>query len=120
MQQTQTYRERSRAFLSKANSELQTGDLEQASEKCWGAAAMIVKAVADANSLDHQSHRELFAVVNHLARDNDDPELARLFQVANSLHINFYEHWQPAEMVATGLADVERFVAKVEQLLVSS
>ena len=46
MQQTKTYQERSWAFLAKAREELAVGDLEQASEKGWGAAAMMVKAVA--------------------------------------------------------------------------
>ena len=51
-QQVQTYRERSRAFLAKARGELLTGDLEQASEKAWGAAALMVKAVAERRGKD--------------------------------------------------------------------
>ena len=33
-------------MLDQANAELETGDLRQASEKGWGAAAQIVKAAA--------------------------------------------------------------------------
>ena len=46
MQETRTYQERSRASLVKAREELEAGDFEQASEKAWGAAALMVKAVA--------------------------------------------------------------------------
>ena len=48
MQETLSYQEPSQAFLGKAREELEAGDLEQASEKAWGAAAVMVKAVAEA------------------------------------------------------------------------
>ena len=48
MQEALSYQERSQEFLGKAREELAAGDLEQASEKAWDAAAMIVKAVAEA------------------------------------------------------------------------
>ena len=56
-QQTQTYRERSRALLAEAREELGAGDLEQASVKGWGAAAQMVKAVADERGMPHEHHR---------------------------------------------------------------
>ena len=59
MQQAQTYRERSREYLSKAFQELSEGDLTQASEKGWGAAAQMVKAVADERGMAHHSHRSI-------------------------------------------------------------
>ena len=46
MQRTTTYREQSRIFLSEASEELVKGDLQQASEKGWGAASQMVKAIA--------------------------------------------------------------------------
>ena len=60
--QEQIYRERSRAFLVKARTEFDAGDLEQASEKAWGAAAMMVKAVAERRGVPNgkpQSQRHL-------------------------------------------------------------
>ena len=44
------YREQSRRFLEQARSELREGDLAQASEKGWGAASQMVKAVAEARA----------------------------------------------------------------------
>ena len=46
-QQVKTYQERSREYLAKAFEELEAGDLTQASEKGWGAAAQIVQAAAN-------------------------------------------------------------------------
>ena len=117
MQQTQTYRERSRAFLSKARLELHAGDLEQASEKGWGAASLMAKAAAEQLGLEHTIHRHLFRVVGHLERQTNDDELERLFHVANGLHGNFYENWFGSEQVERALGDVEQFVAKVEATL---
>jgi uncharacterized protein (UPF0332 family) len=59
MQQAHTYQERSREYLSKAFQELEAGDLTQASEKGWGAAAQMVKAVAHDKGMEHHSHRSL-------------------------------------------------------------
>ena len=63
MQQTRTYREQSRAFLDKAREELDAGDLVLASEKAWGAAAMMVKAVAEQRQGDCKVARQLLSEV---------------------------------------------------------
>ena len=44
---TQKYRDSSRSLLSQAKTELAAGDVRQASEKAWGAAAQMVKAIAE-------------------------------------------------------------------------
>ena len=53
MQETKTCRERSRIFLAQAFEELEKGDLSQASEKGWGAAAQMLKAIAQEGGWDH-------------------------------------------------------------------
>ena len=117
MQQTRTYRERSKAFLAKAREELDAGDLEQASEKAWGAAALIVKAVAETRELPHEKHSHLFDVVHGLARQNRDRQLRWLFHLANGLHVNFYESTFDSQAVSEAIEDVELFVAKVDSLI---
>jgi hypothetical protein len=119
-QQVRTYRERSREYLAKAFEELEAGDLTQASEKGWGAAAQIVKAVADERGTEHRQHRHLFPVVEALAREASDTELTRLFHVANGLHSNFYEEWLSHASVEEGLKDVAQFAARLERLLPST
>jgi hypothetical protein len=117
MQQTKTYQERSWAFLAKAREELAVGDLEQASEKGWGAAAMMVKAVAGQREMIHEKHFHLFDFVHGLARQTGDPQLRWLFHVANGLHGNFYEDRFDAQTVSDGIDDVEQFIGKVELYL---
>ncbi len=117
MQETLTYRERSRIFLAKAREELEAGDLEQASEKGWGAAAVMVKAVAEARGVRHKAHWRLERFVETLADETSDESLRDLFDAANSLHGNFYENNYGVRGVRRRLRRVEEFVDKVERLL---
>ena len=54
------YREQSREFLSKSRQYLADGDLHQAAEKGWGAAAWMAKAVAEAQGWEYRRHDEFF------------------------------------------------------------
>ena len=113
---TETYAEAARHLLAQAREELERGDVRQASEKGWGAAAQMVKAVAERRGWEHRTHAALFRVVSDLAEETADDEIRDLFAVANSLHINFYENWNTAENVAQHLVSVERFVGKLGPL----
>lgn len=113
---TQTYREASRLLLTQAQSELAAGDVRQASEKGWGAAAQMVKSVADRRGWVHRSHAALYNAVALLTAETGDEEIRRLFAVAGNLHVNFYEGWDNADNVAAGLADVERLLDKLEPM----
>ena len=50
---TQKYLESTRSLLSQAKTEPAAGDIRQASEKGWGAAAQMVKAVAQQRGWQH-------------------------------------------------------------------
>ncbi len=114
---TNTYQVASRQLLAQGREELARGDVRQASEKGWGAAAQIVKAVAEQRGWSHRNHAALFDVISYLVTETRDVEIRRLFDVANALHINFYENWNNAQNVSTALDDVERFVDKLEPLV---
>ena len=111
------YARQSRLFLRQAREELAQDDLRQASEKGWGAAAQIVKAAAEQRGLDHRGHAELFMTVDQLWAESQDESLKIQFQVASSLHINFYEGWLTPGQVETGLGQVSQFVDRGEALL---
>jgi len=102
-------------FLREAEELLARGDYVQASEKAWGAAAQIVKAVAAKRGKELKSHGDLWRFVLEVV-DGDD-ELRRLWHVANTLHQNFYEGWIPPEGVKLAVEDVRRFVKKMRELL---
>lgn len=105
------YRAAATQLLAQARRELSAGDVLQASEKGWGAAAQAVKAVAKGRGWGHKSHFVLFETVRLLAKETNNEDLNTLFHVANSLHGNFYENWMPLESVSSGLDRVSEFVA---------
>ncbi len=111
---TETYQQASEHLLARARNDLAVGDLAQASENGWGAAAQILKAVAEARGWDHDRRRHLSAVASRLRAETGDRDIYRFFAVANLLHENFYENDMVAQDVADSLDDVE---ALIDQLL---
>ena len=105
------------AFLLKARAYLDEGDLLQASEKGWGAAARMVKAVAEERGWRHNSHGNLHRAVDRLVGELADEGLEELFRSAGELHRNFYEGWMTEEAVARGLRAVEDFVRRLDDAL---
>ena len=114
---TQKHRSDSRTLLAQARRELEAGDVRQASEKGWGAAALMLKAVAEQRGWDHGKHRHLSRVASRLRSETGDREVFRLYQVADSLHGNFYEDEFPPEDISDSLDDVERLLDKLEPVL---
>ena len=110
------YTSTSRAFMAQAETYLAQTDLLQASEKGWGAAAEMVKGIAEAKGWPHQGHAELYRVINRIATETGDREFSVHFHTASSLHINFYEGWLPKEMVEDGLVEVAQLLNKLENL----
>lgn len=111
-----TYRNAATQLLTQARQELARGDVRQASEKGWGAAAQAVNAVAESRGWDHKTHGSLFSNVDRLTRETGNNDLNELFLVANSLYGNSYEDWMPAEPVRSGLDSVAEFVAQLAEL----
>ena len=111
------YRIASRELLRQAAEELATGDTRQASEKGWGGAAQMVKALAEQRGWDHHGHELLFRAVDRLAQETGDSELVVLFQAASGMHTNFYEDWYPSSSVEAGLRAMERLLDKLETLM---
>ena len=116
MTQGNDYANAGRDFLAQAFAELTKGDLPQASEKGWGAAAQMVKAVAALRGWDHNGHTPLFQAVRRVVEETGDGRISELFHIANSLHVNFYENWLPEELVRSGLDNVSELVEKLDQL----
>ena len=62
------HRERSWHFLTLVDDELARGELEEASNKLWGAAAHAIKAVAESRGWEHYAHALLETAVLRLIR----------------------------------------------------
>ena len=108
--------ETSAQFLARARGYLADDDLLQASEKGWGAASQMVKAVAEARGWNHSGHRQLHQAVRRLVEETDQSELRDRFSAANTLHQNFYDGFLEAEGVRAYLERVERFVELLRPL----
>jgi hypothetical protein len=113
---TEEYAAQSRELLEKGQEALSQGDLVQASEKLWGAAAQMVKSVAERRGWPHSSHRDLFRVVSQLAQETGDTRMRSLFQLADSLHTNFYENWMTREYIEDGVPQVQELISKLERI----
>ena len=106
-----SYREQAHIYFRQAQEELDKGDLRQASEKGWGAASQMVKAVAVRKGLSHNGHAHLVSVVSGL----NDHKLYDEFGIAQALHINFYEGWLDLPLVARYLESVGSFIRAIDE-----
>ena len=66
-------------LLAQAYEELEKGDLAQASEKAWGAAAQMLKAIAQERGWHHHSHRDLYYNIELLERETGGADIVDLF-----------------------------------------
>lgn len=114
---TRYYNATGRDFLARAQTYLAGNDLLQASEKGWGAAAQMVKGVAESRGWPHDGHHQLWRAVNLLVDETGDREIRTAFGSAGALHTNFYEGWLPRETVEDYLDSVADLVSKLEKLV---
>ena len=84
------YAAQAREFLVKGREYLAAGDLHQASEKGWGAAAHMAKAVALAQGWQYARHSHFHRVMNQAREMIGDQYLSFLHGRAEILHDNFY------------------------------
>ena len=106
----------SRELLTQALDAAERGDLLQASEKGWGAAAHMVKGLAENRGWGRYGDRKLYQAVDRLAQEANDGQLRALFSVASALHGNSRENSMPKQMVVDDLTQVRQFLDKLEGL----
>ena len=112
----ETYANQSREFIALAHQELEQGDLLQASEKAWGAAAAAIKSVAEMRGWQHYAHTLIGAALWRISREHNRPRVRILFRSASDLHQNYYEYRYGEEMVAEGIEQVAELLAILDQV----
>ena len=107
-------------FLERSKSYLAQGDLHQASEKGWGAASHIVKAVAAANNWQYESHDEFENVVLNARQRYRQPSLLEMSRAAEALHRNYYKRTLllNAEVIQRDVEAVETMVNTLQPFIV--
>jgi hypothetical protein len=106
----------SEKYLRDAEEFLARGDYVQASEKAWGAAAQMVKAVAAREGREVRGQAELWGDMDELAERAEDVMLRYLWRTANALRQNLYEGWMPPREVELAVRDVRVFVEKLRAI----
>ncbi len=103
-------------FIKQAVAEHADGDLLQASEKTWGAAAHSVKSIAGRRGWRHDTHRLLFIAVDRILFETGQREIRRLFQIASDAHKNFYQGSMDSREVEQNILEVERLPVVLETI----
>ena len=111
------YADASRLLIRQARDELDAGDLMQASEKAWGAAAQFLKSVAERRGWRHKTHNSLFAVANRMSARTGNPDFDELIRVGSALHKNFYENTMSQDDVRRGIYRVATLISALENFL---
>jgi len=104
-------------YIGEAEEYLEKRDYIQASEKAWGAASQIVKALAAREGRELRSHASLWEYMDELAERLGDKELRYLWSRANNLHQNSYENWMPSREVELAVNDVKMLIDKLRPKL---
>ena len=114
------YETQARDFLAKGRQYLAAGDLHQASEKGWGAAAHMAKAVAEAQGWQCDRHADFSRVMNQAALMTGNDRLSDLRGRANDLHGNYYERkrFLDAEAIERDLESMSELVELLAPLAV--
>lgn len=111
------HRERSWHFLALVDDELARGELEEASNKLWGAAAHAIKAVAESRGWEHHAHVLLRETMERLISEEGAPEhLFGQYMMASAYHQGFYA-WPPsASGIRYGKEIIAEFIQALESL----
>ena len=104
-------------YLKEAEELMRKRDYVQASEKFWGAAAEIIKAVAAKRGENIGTHKGVGRFILKLHNEHPVWHLLDLYAAAETLHVNFYEDNVPEELVKIRAEKVKDLVDKLKVLL---
>ena len=116
------YVAQSREFLTQAREHLATGHLHQASEKGWGAAAHMAKAVAAAQGWRYDTHADFSVVLDRARLLSGDDRLGGMRGIANELHGNYYRRKRHlnAELIGQDIESVAQLLGILAPLTAPS
>lgn len=112
------YVAQAREFLDASRTYLAGGQLHQASEKGWGAAAHMAKAVALAQGWRYDTHAHFSVVMNEASRRLNDERFRFQRGVPDQLHGNYYRRKRHlnADDIGTDLDGVAYLINLLEPL----
>ena len=113
------YFQLSRKYFRQAQEELDEGELSQASEKAWGAAAESLKALAAIRGWNHKSHPLLKDIATHTYMESGRPRLLELFELLEWAHFNYYEHRLDHDAIQLRIAQCRELIDLLEEIRIA-
>ena len=112
------YRQQAHVFLSKAREYLAADDLHQASEKGWGAAAWMAKAVAEVQGWEYREHAQFGVVLRNASDITGNVSLLDLSDIAYGLHRGYYtrKRFLSSRTIERNLGQMEELLKALEPL----
>lgn len=114
------YRKQGLSYLANASKMMEANEADKAAELLWGSVAKALKAVARKKGFTLRTHSQLRDFARSLALELGDMDLFRDFQLASSLHSNFYESELSRGDVALAALNIRALVGKLLSLVPSS
>lgn len=113
------YRQQARRFQVKSREYLAEDELHQASERGWGTAAWMAKAVALAYGWEYEKHDQFYVVLDRVRALTGNNRFFELRDTASGLHRNFYtrRRFLDAESIGLGLDRMDELLELLEPLL---
>ena len=111
------HRDRSWHFWQLVDDELARGELEEASNKLWGAAAHAIKATAEIRGWPHGAHALLEETVDRLIHEENAPmHIWGQYMMASAYHRRFYGGPPDAGKIRNGKELIAEFIRTLESL----
>ena len=111
---SENYAAMSQRYMEQADEEFLKGDLGQASNKAWGAAALALKSIDERRGWNHNKHGLLYDISGQMADELGRPDIRRLFRSANAMHQNYYEDWMASDEVRDGIDGAKTYLRALE------
>ena len=107
----------SRDLLAAAREESAEGDLLQASEKAWGAAAFAVKAVAEKRRWFNDADWKLRRIADVIAAEQGNDDIVSYYLAGRDAHFNFYHHEYDHDSVGRAINLTAKLLDQLEVAL---
>ncbi len=116
------YRQQARDFLRRGREYLAADDLHLASEKGWGAAAWMAKAVATAHGWHYESHAEFGVVLRNASDLTGNDRLVELADTAYGLHRSYYtrKRFLSSRTIFQSLERMRELLDALEPLIIAN
>ena len=96
-------------YIKESDEFFKQKNYSQVSEKLWGAAATITKAIAASRNKTIRSHDGIGFYLALIAEELKDKSILDIVSIANSMHQNFYEDNLPPEVIQRASQRIKLF-----------